>query len=282
MILLNGKEVLFEKFPNNETRLVHTELDQSDFSNCIHFKYEDDSDLIKLMLLKKYIGDGAHSWLFIYYMPYSRMDRSENNSPFTLKYVANFINSLSFDGVFVIEPHSNVTPALLNNVCSWYINEELVKEAIKLANLDMSIDYIMYPDAGAASRYKNLKYPNVIIGNKTRDFVTGEIKGLQLIGDIKEGSKKVLILDDLSSYGGTFVHSSKALKEQGFEEVYLLVAHAENSIFKGELFNHINKVFTTDSILTEQSHWENKKYENQLHIFSLEDFINNKIEKGDF
>lgn len=282
-MILNGKEVLFEKFPNNETRLIHTELDLSEISNCVHFKYEDDSDLIKLMLLKNYIDEsGAYSSLFIYYMPYSRMDRSENYSPFTLRYVANFINSLSFDGVFVVEPHSNVTPALLNNVRSWYINEDLVEEVIKIANLDMTVDYIMYPDAGAASRYKNLKYSNVIIGNKTRDFVTGEIKGLQLIGDIKEGSKKVLILDDLSSYGGTFIHSSKALKEQGFEEVYLLVAHAENSIFKGELFNHISKVFTTDSILTEQNNWENKKYEKQLHIFSLEDYINNKIEKEDF
>lgn len=281
MIKLNGKEVIFEKFPNNETRLLHEDL-HIEQPNNVHFKYEDDSDLIKLMLLKNYLDEfQSENNLFIYYMPYSRMDRSENNSPFTLKYVSKFINSLSFNKVIVVEPHSNVTPALLNGVESWFVNEDLVEEVIKLEGFDMDLHYIMYPDAGASARYKNFKYPHVIIGNKKRDFKTGKIQDLQLIGDYKASLNKVLIVDDLSSYGGTFVQASKELRKQGFKEIYLLVAHAENSVFDGELFNHIDKLYTTDSIISKQHYWNNKKFEKQLHIFKLEDLINNKY-KGEF
>lgn len=281
MILINGEEVMFEKFPNGETKLLYDNLLDLKANGFISFKYEDDSDLIKLLLVKSYLDeiyrDFGNSYILkIYYMPYSRMDRSENKSPLTLKYISKFINSLGFNEVLIIEPHSNVTSALIENSLSLFINETLVESVIDNLGLDMNNDYIMYPDAGACSRYKNLKYPNVIIGNKKRDFKTGEIKGLQLISDFESKSKRVLILDDLSSYGGTFVHSAKKLREQGFEEVYLLVAHAENSIFKGDLFDHIDKVFTTDSIITEQDNWENRKFQNKLHIFKLEDVVSYK------
>lgn len=272
MIKLNGVEVVFEKFPNGESRMDESVIIGAVIEeNRISFKYSNDSDLIKLMFVKQYLSENYQSknHLRIYYMPYSRMDRVEGISAFTLKYVSNFINDLNFDSVDVIEPHSNVTPALLNKVKSNYINNILIKKVIKEIGFNENVDSIMFPDNGASQRYKNMKFKNVLIGNKTRNFQTGKITGLELIGNKHPQGKKVLICDDLSSYGGTFVKSSIELKKEGFEEVYLLVAHAENSIFKGELFNHIDKLFTTDSILTEQDNWENKKYENQLVIYKL-------------
>lgn len=272
MIKLNGVEIVFEVFPNGETKLDHESINKNaEKENRIKFKYEDDSDLIKLMFLKEYLNEHAYSMnhLLIYYMPYSRMDRVEGTSAFTLKYVSNFINSLNFDSVEVIEPHSNVTPALLNKVNSNYINNYLIDKVIKEIGFNENVDSIMFPDNGASQRYKNMKFKNVLIGNKTRNFQSGEITGLEIIGGRHPEGKKVLICDDLSSYGGTFVKSSIELKKLGFEEVYLLVAHAENSIFKGELFSHIDKLFTTDSILTEDNHWENQKFKDQLVIYKL-------------
>lgn len=277
MIKINDKVVKFLKFPNGETRLelssdeVRLFIDRKD-SNTIFFKYEDDSDLIKLMFVKKYLDDlGCKKLtLQIQYMPYSRMDRSENNSPFTLKYVCKFINSLKFKEVIVIEPHSDVTCALLDNSFPVYITKDLlsvVKNEVSFNNIE---DYIVFPDLGASKRYSDLGEPNVLIGHKNRDFKTGKITKLDIIGDSSncEG-KKAIILDDLTSYGGTFVMTSEILKELGFKEIYLLVAHAENSVFDGELFNHINKLFTTDSIISNQNDWNNKRYSNQLRIFEL-------------
>lgn len=273
MIKLNGKEVDFTIFPNGETK-----LDNSDLlilpHNEIIFKYHNDGDLIRLMFLKKYLDSAkAVVELIITYMPYSRMDRSEDDSPFTLKYVTEFINGLDFNTVTLIEPHSDVTTALINNCRALYINFELLPMVTKKVEFDFAQDYIMFPDAGASKRYSKMKFRNVIVGNKERDFQTGEIKGLSLQGSFEGTGNKVIIVDDLSSYGGTFVKSAEALRLKGFEKIYLLIAHAENSIFKGKLFDHIDKVFTTDSIITEEGHWENAKFSEQLKIYKLEEVL---------
>lgn len=280
MIKVNGNEVLFEKFPNGETRIIESSLPQVGWViKNIALKYEDDSDLIKLMLIKNYldsIGRKGFNELIIYYMPYSRMDRSENGSPFTLKYVANFINNLGFSKVKVIEPHSDVTPALIDNVEPVYINFDLIEKVKREVTFREDKDYLMFPDAGASKRYSKMKAKNVLIGNKVRDFETGKILGLELMGDkSKAYGRSVIIVDDLSSRGSTFVHSAKKLREEGFVEINLLVAHAENTIFEGELFDHIDKVFTTDSILTDHLKWENvKESANKLKIYDIEEMIN--------
>lgn len=283
MIKLNGREVEFKTFPNGETHFDQTQLmlrvnEEIASNQKLLFKYENDSDLIKLMLLKNYLDAMLldNVTMFVAYMPYSRMDRSERYSPFTLKYVANFINQLNFKSVVVIEPHSDVTTALLDRSIAKYINFNLVEKVKEEVDFDEENDYIVFPDNGSAKRYSKMKAKNVIVGHKDRDFQTGEIKGLKLVGDLSAEGDKAIIVDDLSSYGGTFVHTAKALMDEGFEEIYLLVAHAENSIFKKELFKYIDKVFTTNSILTEQDNWENKKFESQLKIYDIEGVLSNE------
>lgn len=281
MIKVNNEEIQFETFPNGETRMLAENLLELIGKNnnlVVDFKYESDSDLIKLMFVKKYI-ERQHSGvthLKIYYMPYSRMDRSENESPFTLKYVSDFINGLNFYTVEVIEPHSDVTCALLNNTDANYINFNLIDKIKEDTSFIEDVDYIVFPDTGASKRYANMSAKNVLVGHKHRNFKTGEIEKLELIGNINHHGTKAIIVDDLSSYGGTFVRTAIELKKLGIEEVYLLVAHAENSIFKGELFDHMTKVYTTDTILSEQNHWQNKKFENQLHIFEIEGVDDNE------
>lgn len=275
MILVNNVEIKFESFPNGETRMIHDNINElvgEEEFNKIEFKYENDGDLIKLMFLKKYLDRYfmGENHLLIYYMPYSRMDRSEDYSPFTLKYVAEFINDLKFTSVSVIEPHSDVTIALLDNSTANYDNFEYIEVVKEIVGFNEDNDYIVFPDAGASKRYSKMKSKNILIGHKHRDFQTGHIMSLELVGDMSAGGKTAIIVDDLSSYGGTFVKTSEALREKGFEKVYLLVAHSENSIFKGKLFDHVDKVFTTNSILTEQNDWANKKFSNQLHIFEIE------------
>lgn len=278
MIILNGQKVEFEQFPNGETKLVKDSLFKDTKISTyayISFKYESDNDLIKLMLVKRYLDEVKimfRTSLTIYYMPYSRMDRVENDSAFTLKYVAEFINNLNFERVTIIEPHSDVAVALLNKATAKYINFDLLPKVLDDMGFDKEKDYIVFPDAGAQKRYHSLTGYKQLVGFKNRDFETGEIKSLQIVGQLPSSTEgvKALIVDDLSSYGGTFVHTSKALNSLGIDTVNLLVAHAENSIFKGKLFDYIDKVYTTDSILTEQNNWENAKFKPQLKIFNIQ------------
>lgn len=282
MIKVNGKEVEFEEFPNGETKLIHESIVIEDYS-YVDFKYENDSDLIKLLFVSEYIYMktlGAN--LRIQYMPYSRMDRSENNSPFTLQYIAHFINSMNFDEVEIIEPHSNITLDLITNSKGNYINFDLVKRVKEEVGFDEEKDYIVFPDEGASERYGEMKATNILYCDKVRDFETGEIKGLELVGDTsKVYGRNAIIVDDLSSYGGTFIHTANRLREEGFIEVYLLVAHAENSIFTRNdrtgqlLFEHVDKIFTTDTILTEQNAWHNVIYAPKLKVYEIEGVLKN-------
>ena len=66
--------------------------------------------------------------------------------------------------------------------------------------------------------------------------------------------QKILIVDDISSRGGTFYHSAKKLKELGAKEIYLYVSHCENTILEGEVLSSglIDRVFTTNSIFTKE------------------------------
>jgi ribose-phosphate pyrophosphokinase len=279
LIKVNGKEIEFTQFPNGETNMNHLSFPDvtEQCGSSIIFKYENDGDLIKLLFVKEYLDTLVSEFhcfhLTLYHAPYGRMDRSENGSPFTLKYVADFINRMEFDGISIIEPHSDVTLKLIYDSIPDYTTKHLYRDVLKETDFNLETDYIMFPDKGARSRYKDILFPNILTGEKVRNFESGRIESLDIVGEINYTPDKVLIMDDLSSFGGTFIMSAKKLRELGFEEVYLLVAHAENSVFKGDLFDHIDKLFTTDSMLTEQNNWENKRFESKLKIYKLEDLI---------
>lgn len=278
MIKLNGKEVQFEQFPNGETKMLHEDMIIEDHSH-IDFKYENDSDLIKLLFVKNYIDDvypDTSIDLIVYYNPYSRMDRSENNSPFTLKYVSSFINGLNFKTITVLEPHSDVSCALLNRSNPISINFKLLPEVLKEIGFDKENDYIVFPDVTSNKRYGDVDIENRLTGLKKRDFKTGRIKSLDLVGNISKKGFKALMIDDLSSYGGTFLMTAKRLIELGATEIYLLVGHCEDSIFDGDVFKTdlISKVFTTDTILTKQNYIHNLKHKERIKIFNVEDVLN--------
>ncbi|MFC4778178.1 ribose-phosphate pyrophosphokinase [Paenibacillus sp. GCM10023252] len=266
MIRLNGTELAFNVFPNGETLVNGEQIRQLlQEHNELHFKYESDSDLIKLMLVKSYLDDQlATASLIIYYMPYSRMDRVEGTSVFTLKYVANFINSLQFNKVTIIEPHSDVTLALVNRSEARYPSIELLNEVIRETGFNPEEDYLFFPDAGAQKRYSKVSGYQHLVGFKVRDFQTGRIASLDVVGSVARQGFKVIIVDDLCSYGGTFMLSAERLKELGAAEIYLLVGHCEESIYEGKILTSelINRVFTTNSILGEAAH-------KRIHLFDL-------------
>ena len=271
MILINGKNIDFDLFPNNETKMNEKQIDKAvGFEDAhISFKYLLDSDLIQLMLLKKYLDSrgGVSGILTIYYMPYSRMDRSVEGSAFTLKYVADFINSLNFKHVTIIEPHSDVTMGLVNNSVARYVTLDIIEKVKHEIGFADFADVIFFPDAGAQKRYGskvNAKYQ--LVGFKHRDFETGKITDLQVVGDVGELlMRKVLIVDDLCSRGGTFILAAQKLRELGAHQIYLLVGHCENTIFQGEIpkSDLIQGVYTTNSIIAYSDL-------NKIHVYEIE------------
>jgi len=217
------------------------------------FRWRTDSDLITLMLLKKHYPDLRH--LRVLYMPYGRDDRDAvGGSKCSLRYAGEFIQSLGFEKIVVLDPHSDVSLAYLGENAVSYYPYDLLKEAVGIKQDEQYV--VMFPDAGAAKRYGKIwKEFQQIVGNKARDFTTGEIIGYSLSNVYLAENAFVLIVDDLCSYGGTFIAAANALLPFKPRWIYLIVTHCENSIFKGKLLDqdsHIDRIITTDSLITER------------------------------
>lgn len=268
MIYLNRAPIPFKVFPNGETIFDHShvlEVLENTGGDEVALRYQSDEDLIHLYFLKQYLdlhGSTEGYTLRILYMPYSRMDRVEDNSAFTLKYAAAFINAMKWRDIVVLEPHSDVTMALLDRAVALYPTIDFLSNVLKLIDFDPEQDFVFFPDAGAAKRYgKKYKGPT-LIGNKQRDFKTGDILGLQIMGlensEIEITPRKVLIVDDLCSRGGTFLRmddgkptgAAAELRKAGAEEVYLFVTHCEPNIMNGDIFktDYINHVYAFNTM----------------------------------
>lgn len=239
MIYLNEKPVVFGQFPNGEINLPIKDLEILKTNN-ITFIYEDDSDFFKLAVLKGWLDDMLSTTsLYLTYMPYSRMDRINEHYSISLHAACQFINNLCFECVTVREPHSYKTLELLRNsfLDEWCLDR--INSIIEREN----IQSVFFPDFGAYQRYMgfSVNFP-IATGKKERDFYTGNIIGLDIQGEVKEG---VLIVDDICSRGGTFVQAAKKLKEKGAKNIYLLVAYCEDNVFNGEIFDYIDKIYTS-------------------------------------
>lgn len=265
MLKLNGKVVELNHFPDGT---LHMDIDifskyyNNKYNNCfsINWKFEANEELVALIYLVEHIR--SHSLfadivLWMDYIPNARMDRVKNsNDVFTLKYFANIINSLNFKKVCVVDPHSSVSEALINNICICSV-EPLINSIFKRIGKDI---IIYFPDASAKKKYEDLfKGCKTVYGIKHRDWETGKIQGLEVIMngiDLKD--KTILMFDDIVSYGGSMKFGALKLKELGVGKIYAYASHTENSILdkeKGTLIKlledgTVERLFTTSSLFT--------------------------------
>ena len=251
-------------------------------ANTVYWKYENDASIFELLLL----DDAIHSYkqvynLYIGYMPYSRMDRvQEKGTAFSLKILTDLIknNLKSLHLIFILDPNSKETLTQFrkeyqNKYTRYYDNAhefkhkkhldessnkyEFTKDVIDYTKLDINNTWFVFPDKGAAKRYNADDYPNVIICEKVRDFATGKIQQIKAHIEKQtttpEQDAPIIIIDDLCSYGGTFVGAIKAIETDlniKSKNNWLIVTHAEEAMMKANIPNTFNKIFSTDSIAT--------------------------------
>lgn len=256
MIKLNDKEVVLGSFPDG-TMLIKQEPPEADKITVSWF-YENDRELVAVIYLANHLKAHGKENLHLYvpYLPNARQDRVKTNEDvFTLKYFANIINSLGFRSVTVLDPHSNVSEALIDNIVVQKPQQFIEDTIKKIKETEGEEPSMFYPDEGAGKRYSGMIPLPYAFGIKKRDWKTGKILGLDVSGDVESiKGKNILIVDDICSRGGTFYFSAKCLKELGARNIYLFVSHCENSVFEGEVLTSglIDKVFTTNSILTKE------------------------------
>lgn len=253
MISINHQVLVQNHFPDGTLNLKTPEINPAS-DIVISWNYENDAELFTIICLaKKYAT--RNKTLFMPYLPHARMDRikNPNTEVFTLKYFCETINDLKFDRVVILDAHSNVGPALLNNCENRDVCEELNSVISDIQCYSENV-MLFFPDEGAMKRYSSHSPLPYAFGIKKRDWETGQIQGLNIQSDIDLKGKDILIVDDICSYGGTFAHSAKALREAGVNKIYLYVTHCEANILNGAIFSdkdcHIEGIYTTVSMPT--------------------------------
>lgn len=253
----SGFEHHINLFANSEGK----EKDLNDENN-IHYitcRISSSEDIMRILFATDALRRSGREKinLVIPFIPYARQDRvMDNGEPFSLKVFATLINSQNYNKVFVFDPHSDVSSALINN-CEVSTNYKFVKKSLIIhegANPNKEY-YIVSPDAGAYKKIfgvcKYVGYErDIIMCNKMRDVKTGKILKTVVSKEDFEG-KDVIIIDDIFDGGGTFFMLAEELKKRNCGKVILIISHGlftKGFEFFDEPNNNIERVYTTNSI----------------------------------
>jgi len=212
-------EYEFFKFPAGELHFKFHQLNNLSIINSIIIETDLSSsdDIILLCLMADYFT--CEKQLVLLYTPYARQDRKTSpEEPFSFKTIARLINSCGFKHVIVIDPHSDVTPALIENC--------VVRRRVDIVGEISEDSIIVSPDAGAmkanneVAKKLGLRH---IVATKVRDVSTGEITSTQVHTDINLKGEKLIILDDICDGGRTFIELAKVLRTYEPKSIELAV-----------------------------------------------------------
>jgi ribose-phosphate pyrophosphokinase len=186
----------------------------------------------------------------------ARSDRKfvEGGVNYLKQVICPIINSMNYKSVIVLDPHSDVLEACLNNFDKSN-NFGLVRFALsKIDNRDGARDRIclVSPDAGAYKKIfdvaKEFKIENIITANKVRDMKTGNILRTEIPVLDQHNDLTYVIIDDICDGGRTFVELAKVIKEgRPTAKVYLVVTHGIFSAGFKVLNEYIDGTFCTNS-----------------------------------
>lgn len=222
-------------------------------------RLKNSDDIMELVMAADAVKRAGGTFsLVLPYVPYGRQDRvcCEGES-LSVKAFATIVNGLGATSVTVLDPHSDVTPAVIDRC-------KIVDSKTIIGQFDELNAYLqpgrpddrpvfVSPDAGANKKVADLAgfYGRnyFIRADKLRDLATGKIKEIVVINPREEvEDRNCIIIDDLCDAGGTFVGLAAALKAKGAKSVVLYVTHGlftkgTDVLYKGG----IDEIYTTNS-----------------------------------
>ena len=245
--------------------------------------------------LRKVNGEATNIELFLPYFAGSRQDRVCNiGEALSVKVYADMINALKFNRVTIMDPHSDVTPALIDNVNviphgqysnnnTWSIIDRFFEDQNRPEKI-----FVIAPDVGASKKVQNLirsfnenwenplPKPEIVFGQglKYRDTKTNELSGFGVDNEDFENCP-ILVTDDLNCKAGTFLGLGEILKEKNAGVIALYTTHVDcyegiQNVINSAYYEHY---YTTNSEYDWESSLEfqerNKKNINRLTIFDV-------------
>ncbi len=212
------------------------------------------------------------------YIPYcvgARSDRkfSEGGINYIKTVIAPIINSQGYSSVTILDPHSDVLEACINNfkkvnnsnLVNFALKEILLEDWRKTSD-DISFEgwykydwlknpdiVLVSPDAGAYKKVfdvaKSFSIEKIITATKVRDLKTGQILHTEIPTLDQHNNLRYVIVDDICDGGRTFIELAKAIKDsRPTAEIYLVVTHGIFSSGFAELGKYFNGIYCTNSV----------------------------------
>jgi ribose-phosphate pyrophosphokinase len=250
-----------DHFPDGQkiTRIDQETLD----SEHVLIKYRWDWNTYQCLVgvVRTLQNNGCKVSLYIPYMFGSRSDRrfGDRECNYFRDVVAPAINTLGFEHVYTIDPHSDAVENCIPNVIKGD-NEFLVKKVVKDIRASTGKKLcLVIPDEGAGKRVRNILplFDETIQFYKKRDsrgdVYKVESPGLHETYVAKESDNYYfVVVDDICDGGATFTRLQTELKGnvlKGASSV-LVVTHGIFSRGVDLLLNYYDRIYTTNSIAT--------------------------------
>lgn len=246
-----GLPLQFLRFPGGEWHVRLTAPDEA--AVCTQFEIsaliQNADHVMQLLMLTdalRRVAPDARLHLHMPYVPYARQDRVANpGEALSIRVFCDLINAQHYDRVIIQDPHSDVTPALLNRVV---IASPLA--ALQKVLAQTGPVALLAPDAGAHKRVAVLAKAlgcSMLCAEKTRDTVSGQLAATRIQGELPD--IPLLVVDDICDGGGTFLALADAVRavqqhQQISQPLYLYVTHGIFSKGADALLQQYQRIFT--------------------------------------
>ena len=217
------------------------------------------------------------------YFGYQRQDHIfRTGEAVSLQVVVKLLETMGVDKVIAYDLHSIKIPEEFHVPLIHLSALSVFAKTIEKKKWIGEETMLISPDLGGIRRIRILS--DMLSGMpygmtvKNRDLATGEIEINQIVDDkeqpVENITKRVLIVDDMASSGGTAVKAAELLKKHGAEEIYLFITHPVFSKEAPALLEEspIDRVITTDSVMVPQ-----EKEFSKLEIVTIADEIANEL-----
>lgn len=253
IININKQEgVTFLLYPDNQPHVNIQDVNEGDEVQVI-CAIKDSLTMMHLLQVANAL-DNIYALKKVLCIPYlmgARFDRlMQYGDSIDLQVIANLINSMGFERVYLYDVHSDTSTMLIKNAQN-LSNRKLVESYFTYNSV------LICPDAGAVKKVGkylewNTNIKDVVYCIKDRDLSNGKIT-LKVLEPEKCAGRHCVVIDDLCDGGGTFLGIASQIDPKSLT---LVVTHG---IFS-QGFSNLEKYF--DEIVVSNSYKSN--YESRI------------------
>lgn len=202
------------------------------------------------------------------YYAYARQDRKEKGRvPITARLIANLLERAGVTRLLTMDLHTEQIQGFFDIPVDHLYARPLFVEALKKRNLKDAV--IVSPDIGSnkmARKFaEDLKLEIAIVDKRRINGRNVEVNAL--IGSVKD--KVAILVDDISSTGGTLKMAAEVCIREGAKAVLAVVAHG--LLLSGHKLKGIDELYVTNSVPQE-------KKAKGMHVVSVAPLLAEAIE----